>query len=204
MAEPNENLSQEELKRQKQEKIRKNFRIIALLVACYYFISAGFSWYEEWQREKAAEEAGIPELVFTGPAFRESFNNALATFDTALPTANANDNVEGFVSVLSPSIELRGTASYDGTNLESVQIQSRFPDGLEPEAYTAIQSFVHACEGTDMYTEEILKQMGIVEEKLLNKDAVYDFVVVQSPRFHYETGFSQGPLCELTIKAVPR
>ena len=34
----------EELKAKKDEKIRKNLRVIAIFVALWYFISAGWGW----------------------------------------------------------------------------------------------------------------------------------------------------------------
>ena len=37
---------------QKKDRVRRNLRIIALCVACYYFISAGFTWYNDHQAEK--------------------------------------------------------------------------------------------------------------------------------------------------------
>ena len=46
----------DELKEEKNEKIRKNLRLIAIFVALWYFISAGWGWYEEIQKEEAQQE----------------------------------------------------------------------------------------------------------------------------------------------------
>ena len=46
----------EELKAEKNEKIRKNLRVMAIFVALWYFISAGWGWYEEMQKEDAQQE----------------------------------------------------------------------------------------------------------------------------------------------------
>ena len=32
-------------KQAKNDKVRRNLRIVALVLACYYFASAGYSWY---------------------------------------------------------------------------------------------------------------------------------------------------------------
>lgn len=42
----------EKLKLEKDNRMRKNLRLLALCAAVYYFISAGFSWYEDLQDEK--------------------------------------------------------------------------------------------------------------------------------------------------------
>ena len=55
MTAPAKELSADEIKQLKLEKdnrVRKNLRLLALCAAIYYFISAGFSWYEDYRDEK--------------------------------------------------------------------------------------------------------------------------------------------------------
>lgn len=202
----------EDTKAERHEKMRRNLRILGLCVACYYFFSAGMSWWEDSQREKAIEEAasrGVApaQILADGDSFCKFFNQYLNAMDTALPTANPLNNREGFTAVLSPAIELRGVARADEPGLEYVQWQSRFPNGLEQEGLNSLTAFILALEGTgtEVRPEMILEAMEIrPEEALLNPDHAYRPMSVQSPWYQYELTFTDGPIDELTVKAYPR
>ena len=202
-------LSSEELKQIRHERVRRNLRILALFVAGYYFVSAGFSWYEESQREElAAQNAQLvqnEDPLSDGPTFRALYNQNLNTYDTALPTANANDSVEGFVAVLSPSIELRGFCNPGERKLYAAQVQSRFTQGLEKEGLNAISAFILTLEKDLNLTAEILKNLGLIEsEVLLKADHPFEKTQVQSPKYTYELNYLEGEIDELTLIAPSR
>ncbi|MBQ9273949.1 MAG: hypothetical protein IJ228_03985 [Succinivibrio sp.] len=56
-----------ELKRLKNERVRRNLRILGICVAIYYFISAGVSWYEEKYQTPATEQASAQVPGVTAP-----------------------------------------------------------------------------------------------------------------------------------------
>ncbi len=205
----------EQLKEERNYRIRRNLRILALAVAAWYFISAGFSWYDEHQAKKAQEAAAQAEAavsaaatVFADPqTFREKFNAAIDTMRSSLPTANADDGTEGFVAVLSPSIELRGVLK-DGTQeIDYLQAQTRYPDALPPDSITAFRAFISACENGGSLTtaDEILNALGIIPEPDANQAGkIFVPAVVQSDQVRYELSFTDDEIDELTIKAYPR
>ena len=209
---PEERLARE--KKAKHDRIRRNLRILALAVAAYYFVSAGYSWYQENQAENAKEASAMVDAsvhatqLFADPvAFRERFNDSINAQRSSLPTANANDSTEGFVAVLSPAIELRGVIPPDAQDIAYMQLQTRYPDALPPESITALRAFVLACENaTDQkQADEILNALGIIPTPDANEAGkVFAPTMVQSPGVRYELSFVDDAIDELTIKAFPR
>ena len=201
----------EEEKKEKHERVRRNLRLIALAVAAYYFISAGYSWYEESQLEDAHIVAHVQNPLRDPQAFRDTFNQLLDQADTSLPLANANDTTEGFVAVLSTAIEIKGYAKPNSKELNSVQIQTRYPDAFPPESLKAFQTFVLACErmvnhnAQPDFADEVLRQIGLEPMLDANPDDKYfEAATVRSNYFEYTTTFTSGPIDELTLVATPR
>ncbi len=200
------------LKQEKHNRIRRNLRIIALAVAAYYFVSAGYTWYQEKQAENAQTSSQMIKAanqdVFADPAaFRERFNRAINAQRSSLPTANANDSTEGFVAVLSPAIELRGVMRPNEQQIAYMQLQTRYPDALPPESLTALKAFIAACENTtDLSTcDEILQALDIAPQPDANPAGkVFAPVQAQSPGIRYELSFKEDAIDELTLKAFPR
>lgn len=204
-----------EAKQQKHDRARRNLRLIAIGVAAYYFISAGYTWYQESQLEQASATA--PALATQAnplqdpQAFRDTFNGLLNQLDTSLPLANANDSPEGFVAVLSTAIEIRGYAQADSKALTAVQIQTRYPDAFPPESLKSFHTFILTCErlhdpqATPAQADEILRQLGIEPQLDANEnDKVFVPTTVNSAAFSYASSFTSGPIDELTIVATPR
>lgn len=202
-----------EEKQEKHERVRRNLRLIALAVAAYYFISAGYSWYQESQLEDGAQivAASQHNPLQDPQLFRDTFNSLLDQQDTSLPLANANDSTEGFVAVLSTAIEIKGYAKPNSKELQSVQIQTRYPDAFPPESLKAFQTFVLACErlvdpnASADFADEVLRHIGLVPELDANEnDKVFNPSVVHSSGFEYRSTFTSGPIDELTLIATPR
>ena len=125
-------------KQQKSDKVRRNLRLFALVLAGYYFASAGYSWYQQNQSESQAVVAVNEQNPLRDPvAFRETFNRLINQKDTSLPTANANDTPEGFIAVLSTAVEMKGVARPNSKELSNIQIQTRYPDAFPPESINA-------------------------------------------------------------------
>ncbi len=204
-----EDIAQE--KQAKNDKIRRNLRLFALVLAGYYFASAGYSWYQENQSESQAITAVNELNPLRDPvAFRSTFNQLINERDTSLPTANANDTPEGFIAVLSTAVEIKGVARANSKELANVQIQTRYPDAFPPESINAFQTFVLACErlanpqATQEQADGILDSLGIIPRVDANEnDKLFPNTSVTSPAYRYETTFTSGPIDELTLVAIP-
>lgn len=198
----------EELKKEKNDRIRRNLRILALAVACYYFVSAGYSWWEESKVENNPDTVAEQVLPINNPPlFREHFNASINALRSSLPTANANDSTSGFIAVLSPAIELRGVLNEADGSVQYVQLQTRYPDALPPESLTALRAFVCACEDNSdpEYADQILKALGIEPQEDANEAGkVFAETQVQSDKVRYELSFSDDAIDELTLRARAR
>lgn len=198
-------------KQAKREKTRRNLRIIALCLAAYYFGSAIYSWYEESQHEaNAVAEININNPLKDPQAFRDAFNALINAADTSLPIATANDSQEGFVAVLSTSLEIQGRMKPQSKELQEVQIQTRYPNAFPPESILAFRSFVLACEQlanpafTQEQADQLLSQAGLVPQVDANEDnKVFPNSTFRSNAYEYRTNFTSGPIDELTLIAVP-
>lgn len=194
----------------KRDKVRRNLRIIALCLAAYYFASAGYSWYKESQYADAVAEVNAINPLKSPQMFREAFNELINAADTSLPVATANDTPEGFVSVLSTALELKGTNKPNSTELQEVQIQTRYPDAFPPESIVGFRSFVLACEklalpnATAEQADQLLEQVSLIPRVDANeKGKQFPNTSVRSQAYEYRTTFNAGPINELTLIAVP-
>lgn len=188
---------------QRRARMRRNLRIFAIIIALYYFGSAGYSYYQEQQRAK--EDQILSEYIIHKPKeFRDFFNNTLVSLNSTLPTANATDSVDGFVAVLSPQIELSGYTNKTNPMIEGVQLQTRYSDlKLNPEAKNAIIAFVASCLKTnDKNTiTTVLNSLGIdinndqyTFDNLENTQLVYNNVI-------FDVSLVKDVINEFTIKA---
>lgn len=201
----------EQEKKEKNDRVRRNLRLIALVLAFYYFGSAAYTWYEESQLEDSAVATQNMANPLANPQdFRNTFNGLINAADTSLPTANANDTTEGFVAVLSTAVEMQGYAKPNSKELQSVQIQTRYPDAFPPESIVAFENFILACERmvdpnvTMERAHEVMNNFGLVPAQDANPDnKMFEPAVVQTANFEYRTTFSSGPIDELTLVATP-
>lgn len=199
-------------KEQKNDRVRRNLRIVALVIAAYYFASAGWSWYQESEHaSNATIAANISNPLKDPVAFRDTFNSLINEQDTSLPTANANDTPEGFVAVLSTAVEMKGTAKPNSRELQSVQIQTRYPEGLPPESIVAFRTFILTNErlfdsAADVkLANTVLSSLGVTPEFDANEDNKnFEPLNVLTHGYLYQTTFTSGPIDELTLVVTPR
>lgn len=198
-------------KQARHDKVRRNLRLFALVLAGYYFASAGWSLYQEKQHENNATViTNIQNPLHNPDQFRETFNTLLNKMDTSLPTANANNTPEGFIAVLSTAIEMQGFSKPNSKELAKVQIQTRYPDAFPPESVAAFRTFVLACEtlanvnATQAEADQILNSLNIVPQVDANQDnKVFPNQSYQSGTYTYTVEFTSGPIDELTLTATP-
>lgn len=199
-------------KEQKNDRVRRNLRIVALVIAAYYFASAGWSWYQESEHaSNATIAANISNPLKDPVAFRDTFNSLINEQDTSLPTANANDTPEGFVAVLSTAVEMKGTSKPNSRELQSVQIQTRYPEGLPPESLVAFRTFILTNErlfdsaADEKLANTVLSSLGVTPEFDANEDNKnFEPLNVLTHGYLYQTTFTSGPIDELTLVVTPR
>ncbi|MGN0909107.1 MAG: hypothetical protein ACI4NA_05755 [Succinivibrio sp.] len=117
---------------QKKERVRRNLRIIALCVAGYYFISAGFTWYSDHQAEKLRLVPQV-ENVF---ASEGDFSKVL---DAA---SNGSADLAAGVDAGRISLEMKNG------EVNKAVFQAKFEDGLNVVEKTRARAFLMACENT--------------------------------------------------------
>lgn len=190
----------EEKKELNRQRMRRNLRIIAILVAAYYFITAFMSYYDEQQRAKLNETLDVAQSISDPKLFRENFNTYLNQNDSILPLANANDDSNGFVAPLSTALELEGFNYENSKTIQKVQLSARFTDALSTDALLAFKAFIAACENTadDKYIESILFSLGIISNE--QEHNFENTKLVTNNRVYY-VEYTQGPLNELVLSA---
>lgn len=199
----NNEQDKDQLKREREWKMRRNLRILALLIAAYYFASAGYAWYQE----SLVEEQNTVKVstISNAKDFRKYFNDIINKEDTSLPTANANDSKDGFIAVLSPSIEMRGIAKGNSHELSSVQIQTIYTNALPPESLLAFKAFIATCEGSKdlKVADDILLKLNIIPEYDKNEsDKIFEEISVKSNTMKYQLKFINDEIDTLTIVAT--
>lgn len=193
-------------KLERQNRMRRNFRLLALFVAIYFFISAGYGYYNHATLPKIDENLAASDTFIHPEVFRNAFNACLSASGSALPTANADDTHDGYVAVLAPGLELRGLADPDTLLSTRVQVQARYPDALPPEAVDAIRAFVGACENTtdEDHIRAIVHALGVDTDygnnargkEFKERKVQNDFGIL------YEISFTPGEPNELTVQAT--
>lgn len=117
---------------QKKDRVRRNLRIIALCIACYYFISAGFTWYNDHQAEKTRLLPQV-ENVF---ASESDFGKALEAASNGSADLNADVDA-GRISL-----------EQGGQGVAKAVFQAKFENGLNVIEKTRARAFLKACENT--------------------------------------------------------
>ncbi len=193
----------EEKKELNRQRMRRNLRIIALLVAAYYFITAFMSYYDEQQREKLNETLDVAQSISDPKLFRDNFNTYLNQKDSILPLANANDDSNGFIAPLSTALELEGFNYENSKTIQKVQLSARFTDTLSNDALVAFKAFIAACENTvdDKYIESILLSLGIISNETSTQEYNFENTKLVTNNRVYYVEYTQGPLNELVLSA---
>jgi hypothetical protein len=117
---------------EKKERVRRNLRIIALCVAGYYFISAGFTWYNDHQAEKFRL---LPQV--------ENVFASEADFGRALDAAS-KDGADGAEGADSGRISLDAS----GGAVSKAVFEASFQNGLSDDEKDRARAFLMACENS--------------------------------------------------------
>lgn len=149
---------------EKRDRLRKNLRFLALAAACYYFFSAGLSYYEDIQAEKTRVVVEISDPFATKDDFLRVYK-AKAGIDSLQIEDLRVNGLDGFgFKAPNGTASVKGEYEYakDG-RLNAVYFESAFDEGLSLEDLASFQSFAASCEnnGTEEITDGILKALKL-------------------------------------------
>ena len=174
----NKETTAEQLKEIKNAKIRKNLRLLAIGVACYYFISAAFSWYEE------ANAPTTSPSVTTEFTSQDNFVNTLTPIlsskDLNLNKQNAKDNTS---FTINERISLH-TTSNDKGEISSINLSAQCGNNLDDTVFNTIESLIKTTEGANA-TQNLT---ALMDNLSLNKNkdlSTLKNVTVQSDTMRY-------------------
>ena len=175
----------DELKEEKNEKIRKNLRLIAIFVALWYFISAGWGRYEEIQKEEAQQEVA---------AVLQSENtlySALKQNLDIIPPFDANS-----VLAVSDSITLEPTRNEDKINGIIINLHDK--STVDDKTYDTIFFLITTLECGEQKSDpkEIMDLLGLKKSEQI--DLIKDSAV-QSPILSYDLKKNASTSLSLSI-----
>ncbi len=162
----NKELTSEEI--QKRDRMRKNLRLLALAAACYYFISAGFSFYEDSQAEKVRVVKEIDNAFSSEKDFTTVFATALN--DGPVEAKSLPDGSGFYLTAKDGSSDI-SSLNEDG-KLAAVIFEAPFDEGLSKDEMLRLRAFLKACENSSV--EETIDK--IIEVLKLDKTRVSDLV----------------------------
>lgn len=146
---------------QKRKQLRKNLRLLALAAACYYFISAGFSFYEDHQAQKIRVVKEIDNVFASQQDFSLVLNNAFK--ESPLLCENTKDGFTIFSSQTGGKI----SALLEDGEISALNFEALFDQGLNFADSKLLRAFFKACENT---TDEKTVSKIIEVLKLDEKD----------------------------------
>ena len=179
----------EELKAEKDEKIRKNLRVIAIFVALWYFISAGWGWYEEKQKEEAQQE--VAALLQS----ENTIYNAVKENLSPVSSFNADS-----VLFLSDGISLK-TVLDDEQKINGITVNFPCADNFDDKTYDTVFSLIKTLERGEQKSDpaEIMEHLELKKGNNLN---LIKETVIQSPILSYD--LKKSSLNDLSLSITLR
>ena len=137
---PHKEYTPEEI--QKRHQLRKNLRLLALAAACYYFISAGFSFYEDHQAQKIRVVKEIDDVFASQKDFSQVLSAAFKD-GTVL-----NEQTKDGFTLSSSATEGKIFAFLEDGQISALNFEANFAHGLSHNDTELLRAFFKACENT--------------------------------------------------------
>ncbi len=143
------------LKREKNDRVRKNLRILGLVVACYYFLSAGIDYYQQKKAEGLMLNQEASDVFEKAEYIKSTLSSSLALFsDKGL--AFASYSADG-AAVTNDGLAKVVNDTAQGKVLSSTFTAS-FDKVLSSESTALFYAFLGSIENTS--DTSALKQMA--------------------------------------------
>lgn len=129
---------------EKKERMRKNLRLLALAAAIYYFISAGFSFYEDHEAQKTRLLPDVSAVFASEESYLEVLKAVVPDANLTLQTAPNDESV-----ILRDGQSTGITASMAPDGSVAICFEAPFPEGgLSSSDMDRLKSYLTACENT--------------------------------------------------------
>lgn len=178
---------------EKKERMRKNLRLLALAAAIYYFISAGFSFYEDHEAAKTRLLPEVSQVFSSEESYLEVLRAVVPGANLTLESAPHDESVilrdgqnTGIVTSMAP----------DGS--VAVSFEAPFPEGgLVASDMDRLKSYLTACENTTK-TETIDEIVRVLHLDRTSFDELVDGMGAGSKFVRYTLSAKDG---RILIKA---
>lgn len=195
----------EEQKQAHKKKVRRNFQIIAICVAAYYFFSAGMAYYDESERPKLNENVDVAESISDTQTFKDNFNYYLQLQNVApVNFNNQQPTADGFEVPLSDSLSMIGIYEKNSSKLEKIQIKVKSAEALPDNALVYLKALIAATENSseEEYINDLLVKLGIIQSfESDQKDKILEPQKFATNRHIYTVSITGEAFDELTLMA---
>ena len=195
----------ERLKLEKNNRMRKNFRILALCVAVYYFISAGFSYYEESQDKKIRIDSEI-STVFetdTAGAFRLAHEYDDAKVNLTFQEMSKNHNQTLYAILCDYDNQGKFLIEESEGRITALEIYFKGESFRDAGLEQALRYAVAIAENNkqDLIINEVFKAMHYDPD---SENPSFQNADLSSKKVRYQVVLGEGAEVTITLKALPQ
>lgn len=195
----------ERLKLEKNNRMRKNFRILALCVAVYYFISAGFSYYEESQDKKIRIDSEI-STVFetdTAGAFRLAHEYDDAKVNLTFQEISQNHNQTLYAILCDYDNQGKFLIEESEGKITALEIYFKGESFKDAGLEQALRYAIAVAENNkqDLIINEVFKAMNYDPD---SETPSFQNADLSSKKVRYQVVLGEGSEVTITLKPLPQ
>lgn len=195
----------ERLKLEKNNRMRKNFRILALCVAVYYFISAGFSFYEESQDKKIRIDSEISSVfeTDTAGAFRLAHEYDDARVNLTFQEMSKNHNQTLYAILCDYDNQGKFLIEESEGRITALEIYFKGESFRDAGLEQALRYAVAIAENNkqDSIVNEVFKAMHYDPD---SENPSFQNADLSSKKVRYQVVLGEGAEVTITLKALPQ
>ncbi len=195
----------ERLKLEKNNRMRKNFRILALCVAVYYFISAGFSYYEESQDKKIRIDSEISSVfeTDTAGAFRLAHEYDDARVNLTFQEMSKNHNQTLYAILCDYDNQGKFLIEESEGRITALEIYFKGESFRDAGLEQALRYAVAIAENNkqDSIVNEVFKAMHYDPD---SENPSFQNADLSSKKVRYQVVLGEGAEVTITLKALPQ
>lgn len=195
----------ERLKLEKNNRMRKNFRILALCVAVYYFISAGFSFYEESQDKKIRIDSEISSVfeTDTAGAFRLAHEYDDAKVNLTFQEMSKNHNQTLYAILCDYDNQGKFLIEESEGRITALEIYFKGESFRDAGLEQALRYAVAIAENNkqDLIINEVFKAMHYDPD---SENPSFQNADLSSKKVRYQVVLGEGSEVTITLKPLPQ